>query len=177
MRLNMNGNHHGDQGLSLTWRQTFKEHITNFNKAIWNTRQAHFSKVISKNPQNPKTLYSTIDNLINQLQLEWHSVESIPPSKPKCSLMKPNVNSLNPNFYLELHHISHSPLISVPKKRNALTFNVKPWSSNIYWDGHWVMIRLLHNPDDLQRNAEVPNIPACIASRREEEKKREENVS
>ncbi|KAK0145181.1 hypothetical protein N1851_015913 [Merluccius polli] len=43
----------------------FKEHLTIFNKEIRNARQAHFSKLISKNHNNPRMLFSTIDSLIN----------------------------------------------------------------------------------------------------------------
>ena len=43
----------------------FKENLTIYNKAIRNIRQAHFSKLISKDQNNPKMLFLTTDSLIN----------------------------------------------------------------------------------------------------------------
>lgn len=45
--------------------QMFREQLTIYNKAIKHARQADFSKLITDNWNNPKILFSTIDDLIS----------------------------------------------------------------------------------------------------------------
>ena len=54
----------------------YHEQLVICNKAIKQSRQAHFSKLISDNRNNPKILFSTIDRLINPVFINTNNTSS-----------------------------------------------------------------------------------------------------
>ncbi|KAK0148956.1 hypothetical protein N1851_010640 [Merluccius polli] len=96
----------------LQWRKTklhvhydiFKEHLTIINKEIRNTRQAHFSKLISKNHNNPRMLFSTIDSLINPVPKSHSFITSTSKCEEFAAFFRDKITKIRP--------ISNLPFLS-----------------------------------------------------------------
>ena len=99
------------------WRKTklhvhydiFKEHLTIFNKEIRNTRQAHFSKLISKNHNNPRMLFSTIDSLINPVPKSHSFINSTSKCEEFAAFFRDKITKIRLDLNLVILNV-HEPL-------------------------------------------------------------------